>query len=433
MNLAAPPHGRPGSTPGRRRFSTSGWLTPSLIAVICVALLIAAWERGHGHLHHITAVVSPPVAVPPPSMFRPGGQDPIRLSRSATEIGRDPEFLSATLLPGRGMNVYQITALIPGHGEVSLLCSPPLSDATSIFTNQGPDANGAASTTLGGALLLPWARRLTGTPVSTPPNAPSLLHTTWNGEPLTFPAAASGTTLSTPGLLLNLGASQVTTAVQPDGQSAQALFHAGSFSGDLPSTVDVTVDVELSAHTLEITVSASNTGKEPLPFGIGWKPFFAIPSGDRANALLIIPSTTVVETNGHTGLPSGRTLQIDGTPLDFSHARGTRLGAGLDQTYTNLQSTTLLADGPTAELRDTDYNVTLRVIPISSNVTSMHVIAPAGKPWVSIGPDTNLDDPLGPEWTDPRNSGIVSLAPGSSMVWKTRLEIAPLAPAEAPL
>jgi aldose 1-epimerase len=428
MNLAVPPRGRSRPTPGRRRFSNSGWLTPALVAIICVALLIAAWERGHGHLHNITAVVSPQSVVPQTFTFRPGGQDPILLSRTATEIGRDPEFLSATLLPGRGMNVYQITALIPGHGEVSLLYSPPLADATSVFSGEGADANGEGSTTVGGALLLPWARRLSGTAASTS----SLLHTIWNGEPLTFPALAPDSTLSTNGLLLNLGASAVTTAVQPDGQSAQATFHAGSFSGALPSTVDITVLVELSAHTLDLTVSASNTGKEPVPFGIGWKPIFAIPSGDRANAQLVVPSTTVVETSSRTGLPTGRTLQIDGTPLDFSHVRGTRLGAGLDQTYTNLQSS-LLADGPTAEIHDTLDNVTLRVIPTSSNIISMHVVAPANKPWISIGPDTNLDDPLGPEWTDPRNSGIVALSPGASIVWKARLEIAPLAPAQAPL
>jgi hypothetical protein len=398
------------------------------VAVLCLGLLIAAWEHGHGHLHKITDVVSPQTIAPQAFTFRPGGQDPIRLSRSATEIGRDPEFLSATLLPGRGMNVYQITALIPGHGEVSLLYSPPLADATSIFSGQGDDANGSGSTTVGGALLLPWAGQLSGTPSSTP----GQLQATWNGGHLTFPASTADSKLSTEGLLLSLPSTEVKTAVLPDGQSAQALFHAGSFSGALPSTVDVTVQVELSAHTLELTVSAINTGKAPLPFGIGWKPFFAIPSGDPANALLTIPSTSAIERNDRTGLPTGRILQIDGTPLDFSHVRGSKLGTSLDQTYTNLQSG-LLADGPMATLSDTAYNVTLRVIPTTSNVIDMHVVVPAGKPWVSIGPNTNADDPLGAEWADPRNSGIVTLAPGASMQWKVRLEIAPLAPAEAPL
>jgi hypothetical protein len=40
-----------------------------------------------------------------------------------------PEFLSVTLLPGRGMNVLQITAYIPGKGEVNLLASPSIEGA----------------------------------------------------------------------------------------------------------------------------------------------------------------------------------------------------------------------------------------------------------------------------------------------------------------
>jgi len=38
--------------------------------------------------------------------------------------GTMPEFLSVTMLPGRGMNVLQIKAYIPGKGEVNLLASP---------------------------------------------------------------------------------------------------------------------------------------------------------------------------------------------------------------------------------------------------------------------------------------------------------------------
>ena len=101
----------------------------------------------------------------------PGGQDPVRLSRSATSIGRGAELLSATFLPGRGMNVFQITALIPGHGEVPLLVSPPLASAAGILNGQDEDANGSASTSLGGAILLPWAQRLSGSSTSTAGNA----------------------------------------------------------------------------------------------------------------------------------------------------------------------------------------------------------------------------------------------------------------------
>ncbi len=126
-----------------RHFSTQGWLTPSLVGLLSVALLIAAFERGHGNFQKLKTKVDPqpPAEVLPTG---PGGQDPIHLSRSATSIGKGVELISATFLPGRGMNVFQITALIPGHGEVPLMVSPLLATATRILNGQDDDANGSA-------------------------------------------------------------------------------------------------------------------------------------------------------------------------------------------------------------------------------------------------------------------------------------------------
>src|ERR1700722_17235743 len=42
------------------------------------------------------------------------GQDVVTLQRKATQNGAAPEFLSATVIPGRGMNLLQITANLPG-------------------------------------------------------------------------------------------------------------------------------------------------------------------------------------------------------------------------------------------------------------------------------------------------------------------------------
>ena len=50
-----------------------------------------------------------------------GGEDVLTLTRKATNSGSKPEFLSVTLLPGRGMNMFQVTAAIPGKGEIPLL------------------------------------------------------------------------------------------------------------------------------------------------------------------------------------------------------------------------------------------------------------------------------------------------------------------------
>jgi aldose 1-epimerase len=187
--------------------------------------------------------------------------------------------------------------------------------------------------------------------------------------------------------------------------------------------------VELSSHTLDLTLSATNTGKTPTPMGIGWHPLFTVPSGDREAASLTIPSTTVLAMNRATGLPTGRTASTDGTRLDFSRAGGTRLGSqDIDEVYTQLQ-----APGQSSqtaiELRDPAYNLKLRLIPMTANITKLHLIAPADKKWVSIGPNTNVPDAFGPEW-QPQETGMVMLAPGASMEWKVRLEIAPISTSE---
>jgi aldose 1-epimerase len=425
MNFAARDKGQPKPPQQKRHYSTSGWVTPGIVAFLCLGLIIAAAERGRGNFQKLWARIDPPppIEVTPPG---PGGQDPIHLSRSATTIGRGAELLTATLLPGRGMNVYQITAMIPGHGEVPLLVSPSLLNATSVLTGDHEDANGAASTTLGGAILAPWAQSLSGTPTSTP----ELLETTWNGQRLTFPASSPRSMMSVEGLLLNRGADSVRSGLLPDGQSALATFHAGDFNGNWPSSVEVTVLAELTAHSLDLTLSAQNVGQQPVPFGVGWHPLFAIPSGNRAAALLTIPSRTVMEVDRRTGLPTGKTVQVDDGARDFSRPGGAKLGLnGLTETYTNLLTGT--GSGPIAELSDPGYNLKISVIPLSSSVTSMRVIAPVDKSWVSIGPNTNLDDPFGPEWGEPQNAGLTILPPGATLKWKIRIEISLLGAADA--
>ncbi|MGA7156802.1 MAG: aldose 1-epimerase [Acidobacteriaceae bacterium] len=420
MNLARPQSGQRKPSSGGRHFTTRGWLTPGLVGLLSVALVFAAFERGHGNLHKLKTKVDPqpPAEILPTG---PGGQDPVRLSRSATTIGRGAELISATFLPGRGMNVFQITALIPGHGEVPLLVSPQLAMANGILNGQEDDANGAGSTTLGGAILAPWAQRLSGSSTATP----GVLGTDWNGRRLSFPAENAGSNMSVEGLLLNRGADSVKSDVLPDGQSVTAVFHAGDFSGNWPSTVEVTVQAQLTAHDLDLTVTAKNTGQQPAPFGIGWHPFFAIPSGNRADALLTIPSQTIMEVNHQSGIPTGRMTSVAGTAEDFYHSGGTKLGTTpISATYTNLISG--VGTGPVAELTDPAYNLKMSLIPLTPDITSMKVISPAEKAWVTIEPNTNLDDPFGPEWDNPENAGMITLAPGAVIRWKVRLEISQL-------
>ena len=266
---------------------------------------------------------------------------------------------------------------------------------------------------------MPWAGRLVGRPAATP----NTLQTLWLGQHLTFPASDPGSSLSTLGLLLDRGADSTHSDVILDGDSVEAIFHPGTFSGNWPSTGSVHVLVELSGHSMDLTVSVQNTGASPMPVGIGWLPYLAIGSHDRAHATLSIPSSTRLETNRSTGIPTGRMLPISGTALDFSRSRGTVLGhTPLDDTFVHL-TTGVLASSPVAELRDITWGYGVRVIPLTANIKALHVIAPPDKPWVAIGPYTNFDDALGTQWDTSEGSGISTLQPGDSLQWKVRVEI----------
>ena len=400
-------------------FLNSGRFTPLLIALLCLVLVAIAWERGRGNYGRIRTAVLRDQTSPGAAEF--GGQEAIRLLRTPDAPEGEPEFLSATLLPGRGMNVLQITARIPGHGEIPLLASPPSADGATTSPDADADANGVPGSAVGAAFMIPWAGRLSGRPSETP----GTLQTVWIGQRLTFPASAPASLLSTRGLLLDRGADTAKTDPIPGGQSVEATFHPGTFSGNWPSTGSVHIEAAMTGQTLDLNVSVQNTGGAPMPVGIGWLPHFRIASGHRQHIELLVPSTERLEMDRSTGLPTGAIVPVTGTSLNFSGANGTALGAaGVDETYVHLVlDAHASGTRASAELRDTEFGYGLRLSPASPSIRALHVIAPADKPWVSVAAETNYDDALGAEWTGAGGSGIRTLQPGESLQWKVRLEL----------
>lgn len=407
-------------------------MTPGLIGLACIALLIAAYMRGRGNLHKIGAAVDHAVNPQIPTDVQvesgPGGQSPLRLTRAATSIGKDVELLSATLLPGRGMGLLQITAMVPGHGEVPLLIAPPNDVLNATLNGRGADAQGENSMALGGAFELPWAERIFADS-SAPGSTPGQLTASWSGTTLHLPqlvGAPAG--VSTDGLFLNRASASVKSDVLPDGQFAQAVFHPGNFDGAWPSTLDVTVTAQLSAHTLDISVATTNTGTQPAPVGMSWHPLFQIPSGDRSSALLSVPSRTILTIDPATGAPTGHSTSVAGTALDFSSAHGSHLGnQSIDATYTPILNA---SQQPAVVLDDPSYNLSLQLIPMSTNIRALHIVAPVNQKWVSISPDTNLPDPFGREWTA-QDGGMMTLLPGQTMEWKVRLQVSAIVGVDA--
>jgi hypothetical protein len=401
----------------------SGMLT-FLVLVIVLAGLAFLWrEHRLGQFAQLKKELSKrpvkDVAV------RPGGQEVVQLQRSQMAGGNGPEFLSATVLPGRGMNVLQITAYLPQKGEVNLLASPTLQEAAKLLTGTGADANGAKSLAMGAAIEMPWAGRISG--VSTPDE--TNLSTMWHGTRLILPTDAKDSygvagAVAAGGLLLRQPSDSINTNVMPDGGEAQATFHAGNFDGHWPSQTEIMTTVSLSGKALTVKIVARNTGDTAEPMGIGWHPRFAILNGHRAQVMLRLPEGLRVEVKDRrTGQLSGRLVPVEKTEYDFTGHTGAQLGAlHLDDSFVHLR-TGLMENGPMAELRDPENDYGLRITAMTSTVKAIRVYAPLDGSYISIEPQSNYDDPFGHQWAKDEDTGMVVLQPGQSMQWKIRLEI----------
>lgn len=402
----------------RQAVLRSGVVTIAAVALVLLGLALGWRAHTRGRFHQLKAGLRrsdvPHAPLPP----QPGGEDPLIVERSSIEEGTTPEFLSATLLPGRGMNVLQITATVPGKGVVNLLDSSTLEEAANRMNGIGADSNGAESLAIGGALEAPWAGDIFGTA------ADNGLNTVWHGITLHLPGnRRNDVAVATGGLLLARRGVQAKTSVMPDGGEAEAVFDAGNFDGSWPSQMNIKSTVQLSSRAIEMRIVATNTGKDPQPVGLGWRPRFAVLSGDRAKMTLRLPSIMKEEVRAGSGIPTGRLVSVEGTPRDFSSRSGTALkDLDLNETFVHLHQVAL-DSGPVVELWDPVDNFGLRMTLLSPSIKTVHVAAPADRKFVMIEPRFNYDDPFGREWAKEEDTGMAVLAPGRSIQWKIRLEI----------
>jgi galactose mutarotase-like enzyme len=395
-------------------------LTGLILTLLVGGLSFAYRERGRGNIRKLKAKIATDRSDAP--VPRLGGQEAIMLTRIRLTGGSMPEFLSATLLPGRGMNVLQIGAYIPGKGEVNLLDSPTIESAASVMSGKGDDADGMQSLTMGGAFVVPWAGGLWGE-VS---QKDGRVSADWRGHTMTLPTSDAGAAVG--GLMLQMAADSVEPSQLPDGGQAQAVFHAKDFGAHWPSKTDVTVTVLLGSQWIEITVMARNMGDVAVPVGIGWHPRFAVFDGNREQLRLHLPAEKREEVRDRaSGMPTGVLLPVAGTAYDYTTRGGVALGKmDLEDSFTALHRE-FQDNSAIAELSDPTNDYGLRITTMSPTIKTFRVDAPADANYVSIGPQFNLDDPLGREWGKDSDTGMVVLQPGQTTQWKVRLELYSLA------
>lgn len=304
-----------------------------------------------------------------------GGEAAVSLSRPAS--GDKLELLSVEILPGRGMNTYQMRAHVPGKGDINMLDSPPLEEAAKRMNGGPDDLGGNESFKMGGAILLPFANRIRGklsadkktleTPIA---GKDFTLVANWKGKkPAAIPHAMHG-------LILASRVTNMKTEAGADQASFSGSLDPGNFGGNWPAATHVDATATLTRTAFTLSVIAKNVGNEELPMGIGWHPYFALPSGNRAQARLHLPATERTLVNNYDDVfPTGKMVPVKDTPYDFTAAGGAALNQlFLDDCFLNLQKS---ADGSAvAEIIDPAAKYGIRITAVSPQVSAFQVYAP---------------------------------------------------------
>jgi aldose 1-epimerase len=322
-----------------------------------------------------------------------------------------PAFLAAQVLPGRGMMLLQAKLRLPSGRIVEAIHAPTLEAAAEALDRGPDDFAGDKSFSFGGAILAPYANRIRGRALS----GSREIETTVDGHAVRLPRnwggkAPGAEQYAMHGLILDAEVA----FEQPAPDCLVGRLAAGDFAGRWPGSMRLEFTWRLAAGALRLRVEAWNTGSETAPIGIGWHPYFALPSGERRQARLRLPAARRVEVNNYDEvLPTGRLLATAGSPYDFGGGDGRALGdLYLDDCFTGLQRE---GDEAVAEIRDPAAGLGLRIASPSPAVLAMQVYAPPDQAFVVVEPQFNLADPFGPEWPTDLDTGMARLEPGASV------------------
>jgi aldose 1-epimerase len=351
-----------------------------------------------------------------------GGEKAIRLSQPRSSDTSKPQILSADIIPGRGMNTFQVTAYVPGKGVVNMLASPALDQANQLMNGQGEDEFGNGSFRAGGAILVPFANRIRGKLSKDK----KWVETTIYGKKLELPANFKGKKPHAElhaihGLILNKEFGNVTLHSGDDNASVEGTLDAGDFGGHWLSKSNVVIKATLDGQGFGFTVTVKNTGDQDEPVGIGWHPYFAFPSGQREQARLHIPAKKLVAVNNYDDVfPTGKL-----EPMSGKYAFNKPEGLALDKNFYDDCFVDLDRDASghvTADIIDPAAKYGVHVMGLSPHITAFQAYAPPDKQFVAFEPQFNWGDPFGKEWKG-KDTGMVRLKPGESVTYSVRLEV----------
>ena len=346
-----------------------------------------------------------------------GGQKIVTLTRKATSTTK-PEFTSVTVLPGRGMELLQITANFPGRGNVDVLASPDVAGAKKML-DETDNANGDYGYRLGSAFLVPYPNRIRGKLSADG----KTLTTEWQGKTITLPANNIGKLAGAErhamhGLILKSHTDNVAEKTIPGGKQVTGIIHAGDFGGHWLSKTDLVFTISLTADSVDAVVVAKNVGTEAEPIAIGWHPYFNFPSGDRTQARLQIPASMQATVDSYDNVfPTGKLVPVAGQ-YDL------RAGAPLYKNFYDDNWSQLDWKNGVVQVNISDpaakYGV--RIEGLSPEIKTIQAYAPPDKNFVAVEDQYNFADPFSKAWGS-MDTGMVTLKPGQSTKWHVRIKV----------
>jgi len=349
------------------------------------------------------------------------GMPSVTISRKPTPDATKPEFTSVTLLPGRGLEVQQITAFFPGKGEVDVLASPSLEESAKML-NEQDTPNGDLGYRLGAAFLFPYPNRIRGELSADG----KTLTTAWKGKNITLPANNIGKEATAErhamhGLILKSKVEDLKVNKTAEGGSVTGVIHGGNFDGHWLSKTDLVIKITLTADGVDASIVAHNVGNESEPVAIAWHPYFNLPSGDRKQARLHVPGSAMAEVDNYDNVfPTGKIVPVAGTAYDFQAPDGKALGGQfLDDNFSHLENKGGVI---TVSITDPAAHYGVKIEGLSPNIKTIQVYAPPAKSFIAIEHQFNFADPFGKEWGN-MDTEMVTLAPGKSTQWHVRLKV----------
>jgi aldose 1-epimerase len=355
----------------------------------------------------------------PQSDLEIGGQKIVTLTRKAASTSK-PEFTSVTVLPGRGMELLQITANFPGKGNVDVLASPDAAAAKEML-DEKDTANGDLGYRLGSVFLVPYPNRIRGKLSADS----KTLTTQWNGKTITLPANNIGKNPDAErhamhGLILKAKTDDVKVTNIPGGEKVTGTIHAGDFGGHWLSKTDLILTITLTADAVDAAVVAKNVGSEAEPISIGWHPYFNLPSGDRTQVRVHIPASQLAEIDGYDNVfPTGKLKPVDGQ-FDLRDPDGKALEHNFyDDNWSKIDwkngAATVKVIDPAAK-----YGVAIEGL--SPEIKTLQMYAPPTQKFVAIEHQFNFADPFSKVWNG-MDTGMVTLKPGASTKWHVRIKV----------